>query len=80
MLCTDHVLPQNVLVTHHKDASAGCSGVAVGGGGADRLVVVGLLPLVEGFVEEGVHQGGVHLAEEHADLEQRPLSASTVAA
>jgi hypothetical protein len=46
--------------------------VAAGGDGlAHRLVVVGLLAVVEGAVVERVHQVGLHLAEEHAHLRRR---------
>lgn len=57
--------------SHHKNPSGRRAGFAVGQPLAHRLVVQGLLAVVEGVVVEGVHQVGVDVAEEHPHLQGR---------
>lgn len=69
---------QNVFVEHHgasyhKNTSGRRAGFAVGQPLAHRLVVEGLLAVVEGVVVEGVHQVGVDVAEEHPHLRGETL-------
>lgn len=56
------------IVAHHKHPSRGSTGVAVLGRATVGLVVISLLSVVEGVVVQGMHQVGVHVTEEHANL------------
>lgn len=56
------------LLSHHKEASGCCSGVAAAHRLAGRLVVESLAAGENGIVVERVHEVGLHVAEELADL------------
>lgn len=59
------------LLSHHKEASGCCSGVAAADRLAGRLVVESLAPGENGIVVERVHEVGLHVAEELTDLQKK---------